>query len=229
MLQKKSICLGSGLKRLACTKASVGVSIRLASPYNLHYTFIGSHMPIRTDQSDLGFQALIDAMNQTVNDVVKPLLFPLQNNNNTLLVWAGDLNFRKDLQKKDQLTSALNATKNIGIGDQQGFGIGLQENLQLLNSIQPTCKLITCSNDSCLLCRKKPNQAENSCFDSGVKHGKEPKVPRIPSNCDRVLFRFWAANSNYFQLKSTEYAAFVEKAVLQNDHNAVKADFIIFQ
>lgn len=228
-IPKKSICLGAGLKRLACTKASVGISVRFGAPYNLNYTFIGSHMPIETKTPDLGYQARLDAMNQTINAIVKPLLFPLVNNSNTLLVWAGDLNFRKDLQSKDQLAIALQQNIDAGFGNQTGFGIGLEENIKLLSTIQPTCKLVTCNGANCPNCRRHPEIANSACYDSGAKHGKEPKVPRLPSNCDRVLYRFWPSTSKPALLDCKEYAAFVESAVLQSDHNAVKADFTILQ
>jgi hypothetical protein len=218
-IAKKSICLGSWLRRLACTKASVGVSIRLGAPYMLHLTLIGSHMPIETKKEDLGYEARISAMNQTVNSVVNKLVTPSSNSNmDTLLIWTGDLNFRKDLQRNDQLTKALEASS--------GFGMGLKENVELLASINPTCKLVSChGGQQCPNCRQNPQTADAACFDAGGKHGKAPKVPRVPSNCDRVLYRFWPRDNNDQRLSAKKYAAFVENAVLQSDHNAVKADF----
>lgn len=207
----KTLCLGAGLKKVACTKATVGIKTVLGGPYSLDYTFLASHMPINTKVDDLGYAERVEAMKQSVAKVVLPLTPATPKNR--LLVWAGDLNFRTDAGGKDQLTEALRS--------EQGFGISLREDEARLLQMKPTCKMVPCTDQACPICRQRVSESDPTCYQTETKKGQ-----RVPSRCDRVLHAF-VPRSSASSVTQTAYNAFSAPAVRISDHNAVVADFVL--
>jgi hypothetical protein len=149
-----------------------------------HFFFIGSHLPMDNNKEDLGLEGRIEAMNQVTTYLKKKIDHKKSFN----IIWTGDLNFRINNEREDQLENLL----FVGIDPKLHF-----QDLSKIKDYNPTCKTVMFDyKDNCdpkVDPYIDPNN--NTCYEIestkikknifGVK--KIKKKIRIPSYCDRVI------------------------------------------
>lgn len=155
---------------------------------NRKLIFMSSHLPFSERKKDLGYAERVDSMRSGIKLLEK--LGP----NNASVIWAGDLNFRSNddfsAKKFDFEESSL--------------------------SFQPTCKLLEQDEimESLKLSRISAIDLRYSALTNPSQ--KVYNKERIPSYCDRVLFR---------NLTPIKYYSWNDgRAVDTSDHNVVVLD-----
>lgn len=189
------VCLKPVLK-VFCAKATVGISLQISDEQQL--IFMGSHLPIDTSKEDLGYQKRLKAVKKSLDLVFNKL----KTSTTWAAFWAGDMNFRINEKREDQLKLAM----------QTGF---FQEFKEQEITFPPTCKMQTKKKEDCDRPKSDTNNSP-SCY-----HVKTKKGTRTPSFCDRILY----AGENVSPIGYNSYAD--APSIKFSDHNLVYGDFEI--
>lgn len=178
-----------------CTKPSLQFTIIVN---NIKLIFICSHLPIITkNDPSFGFQERKDAMKTIINNVMK------SNNNADMIFWCGDMNFRVNQDKTEQLQYLLNNLPNE-LPELDGFK-------EHKINFKHTCRLL------------EYDDIQN--YNDFIKNRPYDKK-REPSYCDRVIFKGNKFEpSKYYNLPSvlTEYPL----SIAYSDHEPVVLEGIV--
>lgn len=178
-----------------CTKPSLQFTIIIN---NIKLIFICSHLPIITkNDPSLGYQERKDAMKTIINNVTKT------NNNADMIFWCGDMNFRVNPDKTEQLQYLLDNIKNE-LPELGGFK-------EHKINFKHTCRLLEYDGF-----QNYNDFIQNRPYDK----------KREPSYCDRVIFKgIMFEPSKYYNLPSilNEYPL----SIAYSDHEPVVLEGIV--
>ena len=198
---------------------------------NYNISFISTHFPIDTSDKDklnLGYSIRAKILDDILIKFVK---------NNNIVVLAGDLNFRINMDGIEQLTQFINQKKSE---------YNISEIFDI-NKFGPTCKIDPepqikgseiCQNHfnnrqfepTQLKCNKNKQTDIETCECGTLQCSHaincyDKKYKRIPSYCDRVLTIQKQQNKIYdVTIVNSEIAGTIDKF---SDHNAVYVEFQI--
>ena len=158
-------------KKGICTKPSVEFGIVLN---NIKLIFIGSHLPVVTKgDPTFGYKERKDAMKIIYNNVIKNVSKSIGGVD--MIFWAGDMNYRVNANKTEQLDTILNNIPNE-LPELTGFK-------EQTKTFKHTCRLLEYDGkqnyEEFVSKRKTALNGENGPYD--------PR--REPSYCDRVIFK----------------------------------------
>ena len=228
--QKKSICIKPTFF-FFCRKATVGISIIINNDTQL--ILMTSHLPFNYRLDDFGYNERTDAIDKSIQNVLNPLLYTQKDNlmiKNRIILWSGDLNFRR-IDINDSSNYELK-DKMIQTREHDQLTYLLKTNSLLNNfnetlvNFPPSCKVSPCSNDQCSLCRLQntgqigSKLVNKDCYLTNTKKGK-----RIPSHCDRILWKSMPPNVLQSTGLYTTWANSI--SVRESDHNLIYEDFIL--
>ena len=222
-------CLKEKIKM--CSKATVGISIYIPKTKTLLIT-MGSHLPVATDNEDMGYSKRVIAVKKSIDEVFKKLLNEAAKAENEILsvvsLWSGDMNYRRNTPVyagnvvDDQLEYALSTEKLFNIDSlSKGTPKSFQE--QAI-TFPPTCKLHSCNDQACDMCRQQKNWNGTINNITTTCYHTEGDKKREPSHCDRILF-YSQGNATMIPVSYVSWAA--AHSVQRSDHNLVWADFVL--
>lgn len=205
------------------TKATVGAAFDAcvnANEERLRFLFLSSHLPVDTKEPiSFGLKARVEAIMQAEREVVQPLLS--KGPDRAVVFWAGDFNFRHEPKNSvvhptdveqfvpndyvDQLDRLLAQQKNIP---------GRYYEAATPRLFSPTCKYIVEK-------RAKDQRSMNVV-------PRQYKNTRIPSYCDRIIYRVVDTNGQEVSVQNENYDDMYEPmSMQQSDHAAVYAEFSV--
>ncbi len=197
---KKSVCFGAAG---TCVKGSLITQLPLPGGRSL--LLVGSHLPFDPKAEDLGMKQRSAAFRRTRSELEK-----LRAGGEALVVWGGDLNYRKLPNGRDQLSQALKE----GRPPYQGF-----QEADIY--FDPTCKMAQCRRGAaCPVCRTKSVSTKGeACY----------VATRAPSHCDRVLYAVLGATAAQQapSVSVTLYNTFFDQKsaiTSHSDHDMVRAE-----
>lgn len=219
-INKEKICL-KGIdiwNKGVCTKGTVGIAL---SNKKNKIVFMNSHLQMNRKSKSFGYNARVDGMISSIKNVLSKLD---TDRKNLVVLWAGDMNFRKNMSIYDnnesfvvdeQLKHALDSNTAISYKDNK-----FQEQPILFPE---TCKLKYCNDKGCPNCRiNTDSKFDNTCY---VTDEIDEKLNRKPSYCDRILY---LVDGEDMKLQPTKYMSFSKsKVIARSDHNLVWADFVL--
>lgn len=202
------------------TKATVGIAFDVLMREDrkpVRFVFLSSHLPVDTkDPIAFGLDARIDALAQAEQQVVEPLL---SNGPQTAVVfWAGDLNFRHEPKFGAPIAIADDDLDHVNVDNyvdqldrllaQQAHRVDRYRESATPRLFRPTCKYAI----------TKDNNSDARLY----------KSTRIPSYCDRILYRVIDDPGSNVTVRNKRYDAIYENESMRlSDHNAVFAEFAV--
>jgi hypothetical protein len=201
------LCLQKQIK-MFCSKGTAGVAMNV--PNKGQVILMGSHFPIKTDQTDMGV-----AIRKSINGVFNRLRSP--QSPNVVAIWGGDMNFRRNTAVTTSANQTIWVNDQLNYARNQGaFNVNAQQRFEEQPILfPPTCKLHACIKNDCPVCRLETDRsdaAKEECYDK----------TRTPSHCDRILFFVSGQNVT---LQPKGYKSWADGSIKFSDHNLVWADF----
>jgi hypothetical protein len=195
--QDDVVCL---YKKKFCTKSSLGFGLIVGA---IKLIFVCSHLPIDlsdTYMSNYGYIERIDAMRTIKTDIITKLKDVM--GEPTTVFWAGDLNFRVQIDGVEQLEHLMNRE----LGD---YNEAPKDFLQ-------TSKFVEYDPDK-------------SGFRTFMRKRNSPihaySLSRIPSYCDRIIYKGHFKPAHYYSWppknQSTQSAQHYPMSIAYSDHEPV--------
>ena len=192
-------------KKGACTKPTLGFGIKISGK---KLVFICSHLPVDTTDKEygsFGYNDRVQAMKTIQKEVIDDVSNSIGNNIDNIF-WAGDLNFRVQIDESgkptfeqlDQLVSKHEVLLNF------------KEHTK--NNIKKTCRYL-----------EYDGKSDYSQFVLNRQNGHSYDPKRTPSYCDRILYKGNFTPKQYYSWPPTPIINLDQypKSIAFSDHEPV--------